>query len=167
MTRRTFVKSTAAATGLGALPSLATASDAAAEPLTFSRYAICNETFRDWPQEKIFHFAAECGYQGVEIAPFTIDHDVRNVTATRRAELRKHAENAGVEIVGLHWLLSKTEGLHLTSPDAETRRRTADYLGELARFCHELGGNVMIFGSPQQRNLAEGVSPSQGMEYAA
>jgi len=38
-----------------------------------------------------------------------------------------------IEILGLHWLLAKTEGLHLTSNDAAVRQRTADYLVELAK----------------------------------
>ena len=73
---------------------------------------------------------------------------------------------AGVELVGLHWLLAKTEGFHLTSPDAGVRRETAAYLVELARFCHDLGGKVMVFGSPKQRNLLPGVSREDGMKYA-
>ena len=68
--------------------------------------------------EKIFKFAAECGYRGVEIAPFTIAPDVRKIAAQTRTQLRQQAEQAGVELVGLHWLLAKTEGFHLTSPDA-------------------------------------------------
>ena len=36
------------------------------------KYAICNETFGDWPREKYFAFASDCGYTGVEIAPFTL-----------------------------------------------------------------------------------------------
>ena len=36
------------------------------------KYAICNETFLDWPFDKAFAFARDCGYTGIEIAPFTI-----------------------------------------------------------------------------------------------
>ena len=130
------------------------------------RYAMCNETFEGWPQRKIFRFLAECGYQGVEIAPFTIHHDVTQISRAERVQLRKWADEAGIEVVGLHWLLAKTQGLHLTSGDPQTRRRTAEYLGELARFCHDLGGQVIVFGSPQQRNLADGMSREQGMQHA-
>ena len=63
--------------------------------------------------------------------------------------------------------MAKTDGFHLTSPDAAVRRRTADYLVELARLCGDLGGRVMVLGSPVQRNLAAGVTQSQGMSYAA
>ena len=47
------------------------------------------------------------------------------------------------------------------------RQRTADYLVELALLCGDLGGKVMVLGSPVQRNLAEGMTKSQGMAYAA
>jgi sugar phosphate isomerase/epimerase len=119
------------------------------------KLAICNETFFDlnWPQEKVFAFAAECGYEGVEIAPFTVNPHVTQIASTERTKLRRAADAAGVKICGLHWILSKTTGgFCLTSPDPDVRRRTSEYLGELARFCAELGGDVMILGSPRQRN---------------
>ena len=81
--------------------------------------------------------------------------------------MRRLAEKSGLEVVGLHWLLAKTKGFHLTSPDADVRRKTADYLGELARFCADLGGKIMVLGSPKQRNLAPGMSKAEGMKYAA
>jgi len=131
------------------------------------KFAICNETFQDWPLDEGFRFAAECGYEGVELAPFTIAPDVRTISAERRAEVRRQAVTAGVEIVGLHWLLAKTEGFYVTTPDADVRRRTADYLGELARLCGDLDGRVLVFGSPQQRNLLPGVSREEADRYAA
>ena len=131
------------------------------------KFAICNETFQDWPFEKAFAFAAECGYTGLEMAPFTIANLVTDISSEKRAEVRRQAEAAGLEVVGLHWLLAKTEGLYLTSPDAEVRRKTAEYLGELARFCADLGGKVMVFGSPQQRSLLPGVSHDEAMQHAA
>jgi sugar phosphate isomerase/epimerase len=139
----------------------------AAEPVFQGQFAICNETFGDWPFEKAFAFAAECGYQGIEFAPFTMASDVREIAPRRRQEVRRQLQAAGLEAVGLHWLLARTEGFHLTSPDRDVRRRTAAYLGELARFCADLGGKLLVFGSPQQRNLADGVSREQGLQYAS
>ena len=131
------------------------------------RYAICNETFGDWPFEKAFAVTAACGYGGIEIAPFTIAEYVTDIPAKRRSEIRRLAERNGLKVVGLHWLLAKTKGLHLTSSDPSVRRKTAAYLGELARFCADLGGKIMVFGSPKQRDLAAGMSKEQGMKYAA
>jgi sugar phosphate isomerase/epimerase len=130
------------------------------------KFAICNETFQDRPLEKAFDFAADCGYSGVEVAPFTLAETANQISTGQRAEVCGLAERAGLEIVGLHWLLAKTEGLHVTSPDAEVRRKTADYLADLARLCFDLGGRVMVFGSPKQRCLLPGVSREVAINYA-
>jgi len=131
------------------------------------KLAICNETFQDRSLEEGFRFAAECGYTGIEIAPFTVAADVRQITPERGAEVRQAAEKVGLEVIGIHWLLAKTEGFYMTSPEADVRRRTSDYFAELARFCDDLGGQVMVCGSPQQRNLLPGVTHEQAMDYAA
>jgi sugar phosphate isomerase/epimerase len=131
------------------------------------KFAICNETFQDWPFDKAFAFARECGYKGIEFAPFTMNKDAYKITAEQRTATRKQAEDAGLEPIGLHWLLAFTEGYYLTSPDADIRRKTGDYLAELARLCRDLGGKVLVLGSPMQRNLLPGVSHDQAMEYAA
>ena len=131
------------------------------------RFAICNETFEGWPLDRALGFARECGYTGIEFAPFTLAPTAAEVTASQRTEVRRLAAQAGLDVIGLHWLLAKTQGLHLTGPDPEVRRRTAEYLGDLARLCRDLGGSLMVLGSPQQRNLAAGVTPAQGMAWAA
>lgn len=130
------------------------------------KFAICNELYQDWPHEQAFSHAAQLGYRGVEIAPFTLAESVYDVSQSQRQKLRELADSLEIEIVGLHWLLAKTNGLHLTTSDREVRKKTADYLGELARLCGDLGGQVMVFGSPPQRNLLPGVTPEQGFDYA-
>lgn len=168
--RRRFLTNFAKAAGFGAavtlLPSALRRAEAKDAAMPGFKYAICNEVFGDWPFEKTFAFAAKCGYTGVEIAPFTMANYATKTSAARRAEVRQQAKQAGLEVVGLHWLLAKTEGFHLTSPDASVRRKTAAYLGELARLCGDLGGRIMVLGSPQQRNLTPGMTKQQGMKYA-
>ena len=130
------------------------------------KYAICNETFGDWSRDKAFTFASECGYTGLEVAPFTLASDVTEVSNSLRDQVRGEAESAGLEIIGLHWLLAKTKGYHLTSSDASTRRSTALYLIELAKLCRDLGGSIMVFGSPPQRNREAGLSLEAATDYA-
>lgn len=130
------------------------------------RFAICNETFTDVSLEAGFEAAAELGYEGVELAPFTLAPYITEVSPARRAEIRKTIESLGLKTVGLHWLLAKTEGYHLTSPDVMIRRRTTEYLLELIRACADLGGNVLVFGSPQQRSILPGVDRRQAEDYA-
>ncbi len=136
------------------------------------KYALCNELFEGWSLEKQFDFTAECGYAGMEIAPFTITPtdnpaNVRDITDATRVKIRNIAKNAGVQIVGLHWLLAKTEGFHLTHPDAGIRKKTVEYGKALIELCADLGGNIMIWGSPKQRNVEVGVTFDQAYEFAA
>src|SRR4051812_18100869 len=130
------------------------------------RYAICNETFEGWDHARVCATVAELGYQGLELAPFTLAPRVTDVSAGRRQEIRRQSEAAGLRIIGLHWLLAKTEGLQLTSPDPEVRKRTASYLVELARCCRDLGGELMVFGSPAQRRIPAGATRQQAEDYA-
>ncbi len=139
--------------------------------LLLMKFAICNEMFGDRPFADGFSTVCELGYTGVEIAPFTLTSgpepfDLRQVPAERILEVRTMAEDAGLEVIGLHWLLAKTEGYYLTSPDPTVRRRTADYLRLLAEVCADLGGTIMVLGSPKQRNLLPGVSYDDAEAYA-
>jgi len=131
------------------------------------RYGICNETFEGWEHAKVCPTVAELGYQGLEIAPFTLAPRITEVNAERRRTLRRQAEECGLQIIGLHWLLAKTEGFHLNSPDATVRQRTAEYLGELACSCRDLGGDLMVFGSPAQRRVPAGATRDQAANWAA
>ena len=128
------------------------------------RFAICNEIFENWPWERVCEYAASLGYTGLEVSPFTLAERAEDVTPERRRELRKQAESRGVEILGLHWLLVKPAGLYITSPDAAVRQKTAAYFVELVKLCHDLGGTVMIIGSPKPRiTLWQTTWPSPSM----
>ena len=129
------------------------------------RYAICNETFGDWSLAKACDFAAAAGYSGIEVAPFTLAPLATDLSAPTRSEMRRTIARAGLDCVGLHWLLAKTEGFHVAHPDAAVRGHTVEYLGELARLCNDLGGRVLVFGSPKQRSLLPGVSPEQAVDF--
>lgn len=131
------------------------------------KYAICNETFDGWEHARICGRIAELGYGGIEIAPFTLAPRITDVTAAQRSKLRQEAETAGVQIIGLHWLLAKTEGFHLTSADPAVRARTGKYFCELARAAADLGGNILVLGSPLQRNLAPGMTLAEAEAHAA
>jgi sugar phosphate isomerase/epimerase len=136
------------------------------------KYAYCNEMFEDQPFDQAAAVMRALGYTGVEIAPFTLmagtePFDVRRVPAERRAEIKRQAADGGLEVVGLHWLLANTSGFYLTSPQPAVRQATAEYLKSLVELCAELGGKVMVLGSPQQRNLLPGVGYEDAEQYAA
>lgn len=119
------------------------------------RYALSSEVYK-LPIEETVRRAARAGYDGIEIAPFTVADSVDEVPPPRREEIARIARGEGIEIVGLHWLLVSPKGLHLTTPDGGVRRRTVAYLEKLVRFAADLGAKVLVFGSPKQRSIAEG-----------
>ncbi len=129
------------------------------------RFAFCNEGFGDTPWEWVCSAIAEAGYQGVEIAPFTFSDDIRTLGMRERAEIKRSADRAGIEVVGLHWLLAKTS-LHIAHPDRTVREATSEYLRALAGFCADLGGQLMVFGSPKQRGGTAGATQQQAWEWA-
>jgi sugar phosphate isomerase/epimerase len=130
------------------------------------KFAICNELFEGWPFEKVCRYVKSVGYEGLEVAPFTLAPLITDLNARDCIELRKVAEDAGITLIGLHWLLAKTDGFYLTSPDASVRARTAQYLVSLAEAARNMGGELMVFGSPKQRSLLPGVSWDRAFEYA-
>ena len=120
------------------------------------RFAICNELFEKWPLERVMTCCAGLGYDGVEVAPFTLAKDIRELSPRRVRELRRWAAGAGISIIGLHWLLKSPEGLSINGPDPAVRDGTRDFMFALIRLCRELGGHVLVFGSPGQRSVQEG-----------
>lgn len=127
------------------------------------KFAICNEIFytedaEHWTIARQFEAAAELGFDGIEIAPFTLADDVAEITDKQKDEILTASERTGVEVAGIHWLLVGPEGMHVTSPDPEVRERTAQYMEDLVRFGIEIGGTMMVVGSPKQRDIREGVN---------
>lgn len=131
------------------------------------KFGICSEIFKEWNDVgRAIDYVKRIGYDGLEIAPFTLAQYVTDISPEVRRNIVQRAKAADLDILGIHWVLVGPDGMHLTSPDQATRDRTAQYVRDLAIFCGEVGGKVMIFGSPKQRNIAEGVTYDQAFGYA-
>ncbi len=120
------------------------------------KFAFCNEMFENRPMADICEVASRLGYHGLEIAPFTLQKNATDISADQRKEVRTTIEDHGLEVVGLHWLFAGPEGLHMTTTDDTVWSRTRDYLAALIDLCADLGGKVMVLGSPNQRSLLPG-----------
>jgi len=131
------------------------------------KFGICSEIFKDWNDYgRTIDYVKEVGYDGLEVAPFTLAEYVTDIPSSVREDIRKRAEAAELDIIGLHWLFVGPKGVHLTSPDADVRKFTAQYLRDLTVCCAEMGGKVMILGSPLQRNVDPDVTYNQASGYA-
>jgi sugar phosphate isomerase/epimerase len=130
------------------------------------KFAMCNEFCQGWSFDEACELAAREGYQGVEIAPFTLGDSVLEIGPDRRQALRRTAAEYGLNIVGLHWLLAGPDGLRFTCADRSVRARTIDYLLAEVDLCADIGGSSVVFGSPAQRNVRDGQSYQQAWEDA-
>jgi len=130
------------------------------------KVSICNELFQGWTIDRVFEYAAQLGYNGVEIAPYTLADSVTEIPTKQRKAIRHAAEDNGIEIVGLHWLLAKPEGLYINHPDEIIRIKTQEYIEALIHFCADIGGKILVHGSPHQRTVQEGWDFQQSWNFA-
>jgi sugar phosphate isomerase/epimerase len=120
------------------------------------KIALCNEVLQPMPFAQQCAWAASVGYDGLELAPFTFSDEPHLMIAQERAAIRRAAADAGIAITGLHWLLLTPKGLSITTADEAVRRRTVDVMRRLIELCAELGGKVLVHGSPGQRAVPIG-----------
>ena len=130
------------------------------------RISLCNEVIRELPLARQCAFARKIGYDGLEIAPFTLGEEPHLLSAARRLEARNAARDAGIGITGLHYLMLAPTGLSITSRDAAQRTRTIDVMRRLCDLAADLGARLLVHGSPAQRQLEPG-KEAEGRKYGA
>ena len=120
------------------------------------KLALCNEVVRDLEFAAQCAFAASVGYEGLEVAPFTLGAEPHMLPARHRNALRAALADAGLACSSLHWLLLAPEGLSITDPDGAVRARTVEVMRRLIGLAADLGADVLVHGSPHQRRLTPG-----------
>jgi sugar phosphate isomerase/epimerase len=128
------------------------------------KIALCNEVLAQLPLERQCELAAALGYDGLEIAPFTLGDAPHRLTASEIGRVRRTVESFGLVVTGLHWLLVAPASLSVTDPDPRIRARTRDVVAAIVALCAELGGGVLVHGSPKQRRIAAGDSQATALE---
>jgi D-psicose/D-tagatose/L-ribulose 3-epimerase len=132
------------------------------------RHAICNEVFQGWPFAEACQSIRKAGYEGIEIAPFTLAEDPATIPAEKRREYRQIIRDEGLTFVGLHWLMVAPKGLHVTTPDRALREKSWQHIHNLVDLCDDLGPNgLMVFGSPFQRATTGGATREEATERFA
>ncbi len=160
--RREFLSQVGTVACLGATACMA-AQPNPQRPKDSFRLAICNETFQDLKFESACRAARDAGYQGIEIAPFTLSDQPAALDSARRKAIRASIENEGLKCVGLHHLLKAPANLHITTPQAATRRKSWDHLRAMVELCVDLGGEILVLGSGKQRGRIEGTTQADAV----
>lgn len=122
------------------------------------KLSLCNEVLHPLPLAAQCEAAARWGYAALELAPFTLADDPSALRAADARRWRDTAQQQGLAISSLHWLLVRPEGLSLVSDDAAQRRRTLDLLRQLIDLAADCGARVLVHGSPRQRSPGPGQS---------
>lgn len=130
------------------------------------KLSLCNEVIREMDFPRQCALAAELGYEGLELAPFTLGDDAYKMGTEQRAEIRRATADAGLAISGLHWLLVAPKGLSITTADKPTWERTVDVMRRLIGLCADLGGDYLVHGSPAQRRIGGEADPKAAAERA-
>jgi sugar phosphate isomerase/epimerase len=130
------------------------------------RIALCNEVIAPMPFPRQCEYARKLGYDGLEVAPYTLSDEPHRMGSGQIAAARAAAEDAGIAVTGLHWLLLKPAGLSISSKDPAVRRKTVDVMLALIDQCAELGGRYLVHGSPHQRRVEPGETRAAAMQRA-
>jgi sugar phosphate isomerase/epimerase len=130
------------------------------------RIALCNEVIAPMPFPAQCVYAAKLGYDGLEIAPYTLSDEPHRLGSAQLAAARAAAADAGIAITGLHWLLVKPAGLSISTRDDAVRKRTLDVMLALIDQCAELGGRYLVHGSPHQRRVEPGETRAAALARA-
>ena len=130
------------------------------------RIALCNEVIAPMPFPAQCAYAAKLGYDGLEIAPYTLSDEPHRLGSAQLAAARAAAADAGIAITGLHWLLVKPAGLSISTRDDAVRRRSIDVMLALIDQCAELGGRYLVHGSPHQRRVEPGETRAAALARA-
>jgi len=130
------------------------------------QFALCNEVLAPLPFEQQCALAAAQGYDGLEVAPFTLAENPQDISDAQAAQFRRIAQDHGLAISGLHWLLVAPAGLSIVSADAAVRERTIAFMRRLVELCALMGGKYLVHGSPKQRSVPRGSSREQALARA-
>jgi sugar phosphate isomerase/epimerase len=130
------------------------------------RLSLCNEVLMPMPFAAQCEYAAKLGYDGLEVAPYTLAEDPSAISTAVVVAARRAATDAGIAITGLHWLLVAPKGLSISTRDDAVRQRTQDLMLSLVDLCAELGGRYLVHGSPAQRRIDAGETHATALARA-
>jgi sugar phosphate isomerase/epimerase len=130
------------------------------------KFALCNEVLQPLSFDEQCALAAKLGYNGLEVAPFTLGEDPMRITDAQAMQCERIAQDHGMRIYGLHWLLVAPAGLSIVSADKAVRDRTVAVMHRMVELCALMGGHYLVHGSPKQRSVPPGTTREAALERA-
>ncbi len=118
------------------------------------KLAVSNIAWYNGCINEFTHFIADLGCSGIELAPSMVWSDPTKSSWKERVELRNSFNDTGLDLTGFQALLFNRQELILFG-DEKMRNAMLIFLTELMDLCNDLGGEVLVFGSPRNRNMGK------------
>jgi sugar phosphate isomerase/epimerase len=129
--------------------------------------ALCNEVLQPLPFARQCEIAKALGYDGLELAPFTVSEAPEAMTEQQARDTARIASDHGLAITGLHWLLVKPAGLSITTTDAALHNKTVAFMQHLCALAEAMGARYLVHGSPGQRAIASDQTRASALARAS
>lgn len=94
----------------------------------------------------------QCQCSAVELAPTLLWKDPQNIQKNQSDILIKILGKYGISVVGFHALFYQLDHLQLFK-SKQSRQDMMKYSIGLAKLCHQLNGQFLVWGSPNNRKL--------------
>lgn len=120
-----------------------------------------------WYHNRIDDFIgliSRLGSTGIELAPSMIWQEPVSAPYDERMQLKRKIQDAGLQLTGIQALLYSRQDLVLFG-DAKKREEMLNYMTGMMDVCHDLGGDVMVFGSPRNRMIGT-LNPQKARDIA-
>ena len=130
------------------------------------KFALCNEVLQPLPFAEQCKVAAALGYDGLEVAPFTLADNPMDISDAQAIGFQRVAADHGLQIFGLHWLLVAPAGLSIVSDDETLRLKTTAVMQRMVELCSLMGGTYLVHGSPKQRSVPPGQTHAVALDRA-
>lgn len=118
------------------------------------KLAVSNIAWTKDEEAEVAALLRDLGVKYIEVAPTKQWQDPTAASADEVAEYKKFWESYGLEIVAFQSMLFPRPDLKIFEDEAN-RAETAKYLEDFTELAHTLGAQVMVFGSPKNRQKGD------------
>jgi sugar phosphate isomerase/epimerase len=118
------------------------------------KLAVSNIAWYNGYINEFTQFIADLGCSGIELAPSMVWSDPTKSSRKERAELRNSLIDTELDLTGFQALFFNRQDLILFG-DEKRRNAMLIFLTELMDLCNDLEGEVLVFGSPRNRNMGK------------
>ncbi len=118
------------------------------------KLSVSNIAWNPEEEEEVFELLLANGVSGVEVAPTKIWPAWQGADLETVKQYRSNIEKKGLEIPALQAILFDKPELQVFG-DSETQSLLIAHLGMVAALANTLGAQILVFGSPKNRNRGD------------